>query len=228
MNMSGQLQKFQLITLAAISCLLSSSPGVTEDSFDFEDDSLFEQIERVNEGELKFLTQPPEKKPHSHHNKITITASSLVDGWVELNQCHENLDPTPAIDIRFNKDRIRKLTILADENIEHVRVNGHVIELLNVQPQAKLCLKAESQALQRIAPDVIKLRNGPFMRQFLDGFYPMKVTLDIQWPDQLIQLAAYTPEPGNLGKVITKPNSISWEGVFEGKLFTEFTFWQVR
>jgi len=226
--MSGQLQKFQIIALPVIFSLITSWQAVADDSFDFEDDNLFEKIELVNEGELHFLSQSPEKKPHSHHNQITITARSLTDGWVELNQCHENLDPTAAIDIRFNKDRIRKLTILAEENIEHVRINGHIIELLNVQPQAKLCLKAESQALQRIGPGKLKLRNGPFMRRFLDGFYPMKVSLKIQWPSQLIELAAYTPEPGNSGKVVSRQNSISWEAVFEGKLYTEFTFWQLR
>jgi len=59
--MSGQLQKFQIITLPAIYCLIASWQAVADDSFDFEDDNLFEKIELVNEGELRFLSRSPEK-----------------------------------------------------------------------------------------------------------------------------------------------------------------------
>ena len=52
----------------------------------------FKNIDEVNEGELRFLTSPPETRSHHHINHITLTPDSLISGWVKLEQCHEHLD----------------------------------------------------------------------------------------------------------------------------------------
>ncbi len=206
--------------------MLMIIPAILQSAEDMEfpDDNLEEKIAAVNEGELQFITPEPGKPVHWHQNKITISDTGLLDGWIELVQCHEHLDPISAIDIRFNAGKIRNLEILSSRNIETIRINGHIVELAEVKADARFCLKADSLALIRTAPKTLQLQNGPFMRQFLDGFYPMQVTMEVNWPSDKLTLSSYSPDPGESGNVEITENSINWTGFFEGRLFTLFAF----
>jgi hypothetical protein len=46
-----------------------------------------------------------------------------------------------------------------------------------VEPGARLCLSAQTRALRNTGNGYFNLVNGPYMRKFLDGYYPMRVTL---------------------------------------------------
>jgi hypothetical protein len=136
----------------------------------------------INEGELEFLASPPDEPVHTHHNRIILTATSLADGWAALYQCHTRLDPVPAAQIVFHAQRIRRLQVEKSTGIGSAGVHGPSVQLEAVSPAAELCLSAESRVVVPQPGGGFLVRNGPFMRSFLDGYYPMHVILEISLP----------------------------------------------
>lgn len=194
-----------------------------KDEWQFPEDDLEQRINAVNDGELRFLPEPQDKPVHHHVNKIHIRPTSLDDGWVRLEQCHENLDPVAALQIRYHADRIRNIRITETRNIGKAGVDKFLVELEQIQARARICISAESKALHR-QNDGFELRNGPFMRKFLDGYYPMQVSLDIDYPEALLKLDSFSPSPEPGGQIRLKPGSIKWNAYIEGRLFTRFVF----
>jgi hypothetical protein len=62
------------------------------------------------------------------------------------------------------------------------------------------------------------------MRRFLDGYYPMRVTLEIHYPAEALELRALRPMPAKAGGLQRQPGTIRWDGWFKGRLYTEFDF----
>jgi hypothetical protein len=62
------------------------------------------------------------------------------------------------------------------------------------------------------------------MRRFLDGYYPMHVSLDIRLPpgDWRLEKSRPRVQPGF--NVVNRPDGLSADAWFEGKLVTEFYF----
>jgi hypothetical protein len=177
----------------------------------------------VNEGELVFLTEAPAKPAHQHLNRLEVTGSSLRDGWVSLEQCHEDLDPVPAAEIVFRQDRVRKLQVTDVSAIGEATVEGASVQLRDIGRGATLCLRAETRALHPLGDGFYELRNGPYMRRFLDGYYPLRVSLDIRHPTS-IEVVDYQPEsqPGFRPEVSS--GRIQFDTWFEGLLQTVIRF----
>jgi hypothetical protein len=178
----------------------------------------------INEGELEFLATPPLEPVHTHDNRIDLTAASLEDGWAGLHQCHVHLDPVPAAQIVFRPGRIRQLQVERHSGIGSVRVEGHTVQLEGVTPGAELCLSAESRILVSQPGGGFLVRNGPFMRSFLDGYYPMNVRLEISLPSGDWALVRSDPvaQPGF--RVAEARGKVSVDAWFSGKLHTAFYF----
>ena len=211
----------------ALTCLLliaQIAHTANQDDWIFPDDDLEQRIDRVSEGELNMLARPPAASVHHHYNSIRISAASIEHGWVKLVQCHYHLDRVGSAEIVYHPARIRGLTILSVRNIETSRIDGPSVQLVDIGPDASLCISAESQALISIEAGSFRLKNGPFMRRFLDGYYPMRVSLDIHYPSDLMELNGFRPAPGESGRVRRKQGRILWSSWFEGRLFTEFDF----
>jgi len=187
------------------------------------EEALRQQIARVNEGDLAFLERPPSKPFHHHRNRIIVTGSSLRDGWVTLEQCHHNLDRVAAAQIVFHPERSRALQVTQYENMGTAEARDNTVQLRDVGPASKVCLRGQTRALEEIGDGVYELQNGPYMRRFLDGYYPMRVSLQIEYPQQLT-LADFTParQPGF--EVDEAPGRVMAEAVFEGQLRTRFRF----
>jgi len=204
-------------------CLAPGAGAVTDAEFDaaFPPEA---ETGHVNEGALEFLATPPSGRAHAHSNRITLTASSLQDGWASLYQCHDNLDSVSAAQIVYNSERIRKLRVASVSGIGHARVEGHTIQLEDVSDTAGLCVHAESRVVQPLSTGRFVVRNGPFMRRFLDGYYPMHVRLEILLPPGGWTLEHSQPavQPGFA--VTRRQDSIEADAWFEGKLVTEFYF----
>ncbi len=205
---------------------LSLSFGGCEqvDAADFPEDDLDSRIERVNEGRLRFLKNPPQRPVHHHSNRIGITRSSLADGWVALEQCHTHLDAVPALQIVYHPERIRAIRILGSEGIGESRVEEHSVQLQDVSEGARLCLQAESRALRQFPDGALLLHNGPYMRRFLDGYYPMRVSLEIRYPADLLRLEGREPVTQDGFRLRERPGLIEVDSWFEGRLFTRFIF----
>jgi hypothetical protein len=178
----------------------------------------------VNEGQLTFLAVAPKQNLHHNANALTIKPQSLRDGWILVEQCHTNLDQVPASEVLFNKNNIRNIKILDHENIEKTWIEGSSVQMQNVHANAKLCLQVESRALHHNGDGSFILRNGPFMRRFLDGYYPLSLSMDLDYSTTGLTLVAVSP-PAQTGFSIKRSaGRVHIEALFEGKLRTEFQF----
>ena len=195
-----------------------------EEDWEFPDDDLETRLDQVSEGELTLLEAPPDEPVHYHHNRIRITPDSLQDGWVILDQCHYNLDPVAESQIVYHSERIRNLRLLNAEHITEVRIEGPTVQLKGIGTKAQLCLQVESLAFLKLADDRYRLRTGPYMRRFLDGYYPMRVSLEVYFPADRLELQELWPLPGKAGKLERGKGFLLWDGWFTGRLITAFDF----
>ena len=209
--------------LRRIACLLAAagSPSAADPAAEGGRDPVDEPSSRpVNGGELVFLERPPEKGAHRQDNHVVIRESSLVDGWVELRQCHERLDRVPRSQVVFNKDRARAITVTVAEGIGEVWVEGNTVQVKDTRDGARLCIGAETRALEALAAGGFQLRNGPFMRRFLDGYYPMAVTMRVTLATPRVRFEGIDPAPQTGLRVWEQPGEIFYHALFEGRLVT--------
>ena len=188
---------------------LAGLPVMAADEFDIFD---------INEGELRFLERPPENPPHLHSTHVFISEESLKTGWVTAKQCHYNLDQVSALQVVFNKRRVRRIEILQADNIGRAWVEGASIQVTHVGKHAVLCILSENFAIKHNpAEHTYEWHGGPYMRRFLDGYFPMQVKLAIDYPADRIRLESI--EPGTLRfKTVAHPGLIRLDALFEGRL----------
>ena len=212
----------QLLFMFAFSAIPTA---VLSDSEDDQWNEAFDETAlEVNEGELVLLPRPPEKMVHHHHNQIKLASSSLVDGWVTLHQCHKHIDPVAELQIIYNERRIKNLSIDTFTNINQAWVEAHTVQLRGIHRGASLCIDASTKALTMNQDGTYSLNNGPFMRRFLDGYYPMHVTLDIEYPQDCLNLKETTPIHQEGFEVTVEHDRVQIKTWFEGRLMTEFVF----
>jgi len=217
------------IGLLAGSLMLLVLPALTFGDVDWDADidaelELLERIAAVNEGDLQFVDAAKAAGSHVHDNRIRITAASLDGGWIELTQCHTNLDAVPRAQILFRPGGVRGLRIESSRNIGRAWVDGHSVQLEDVGDDARLCILAESKALKQLGDGHWRLRNGPYMRRFLDGYYPMQVAMDIRYPAERMRMVGQSPAAQPGFEVRRSEGSITVAATFEGRLITCFDF----
>ena len=203
--------------------LLTTAPAA-EPEPDWSEWDLEARIDAVSDGQLRFLSDETEDAVHVHENRIRIRAEDLAGGWVVLDQCHEHLDPVPATEITFNPERIRNLQITSIARIGHAQVDGHRVQLQDIEAGARLCLAAESRALQKLGQGHYRLRTGPYMRRFLDGYYRMRVVIDVRFPSGRIELIGIQPPPQPGLEISSEPGRLRLDISFEGRLFSCLDF----
>lgn len=189
-----------------------------------EEEMFWKGAGQVNEGELRFLDKAPEKPVHRLRNQIRIKQAGLKTGWVGLEQCHEHLDAFPRSQIVYNIERIRKLAITQRKGIGRAWVEGPSIQLRDTQKGATICIRGETRALAKTGDNTYSLHNGPYMRRFLDGFYPMRVSMTVHIETEGLQFIGSKPAPQTGFQVWHKPGQVGYEAVFEGILQTELQF----
>ena len=206
--------------LAMIPTLFLLALGVAQ----AETDLSMESAHNVNEGVLHFLDKPPVKLIHHHHNQIRIDDASLGSGWVSLTQCHTNLDPVPRAQITFREGYVRDIRVDVSTRIKQAWVEGATVQLVDVEPGARLCLYAQTRALRNTGNGYFSLSSGPYMRKFLDGYYPMRVTLEIEYPPKKLHLIDIAPQAQPGFNLKTQRGAIHMDAVFEGELKTLIQF----
>lgn len=186
------------------------------------DEDPYEKAAAVNEGTLNLLETPPDEPAHHHINRLKISEDSLISGWVDMAQCHHDIDPVPRAEIVFTEGRVRNLSVTRQQGIARASVEGHSVQLEDIEHGAMLCIRGETLAIERQDSTYV-LRNGPFMRRFLDGFYPMHVTLEVSFPERLA-LVDQVPatQPGL--RVTHAPGHARLDTWFEGILETRLFF----
>ncbi|MCG6970358.1 MAG: hypothetical protein LJE85_11370 [Gammaproteobacteria bacterium] len=220
--------RFWLFIMLVTGSTTGSSADLSKEALEawFENDAQSTPFstDNVNEGELAFLTTPPEKPTLHSDNRLTINAASLQDGWVDMAQCYNNLDAVKDAQVVYQYKQLRNLKVEATHNIEKAWTQGQSVQLHNTQKGATLCVSAQVRILYKNPDNTYTLKNGPFQRRFLDGFYPMHVSLAIAYPKNLLTFVTNKPEkqPGFIVK--EQPGAVDVDAWFEGMLFTEITF----
>lgn len=203
----------------ALALMLAMLAGTAQaDEFDLYDTS------KVNEGTLSFLTAPPAKALHHHQNEVRIDADSLATGWVSLVQCHDHLDAVPSAQITFREGFIRNLRVLESRAIGEAWADGISIQLRDVKPGARLCLAADMRALSNNGNGYYALFSGPYMRKFLDGYYPMRVSLHIAYPVGELKLVDISPAEQTGFSVRQAAGEFTVDTIFEGALRIQAQF----
>ncbi|UCE88117.1 MAG: hypothetical protein JSW10_06995 [Pseudomonadota bacterium] len=228
----NQWSGIQRIVFALL--LVATCPAVTHDSLAAAPTE--EELERwlnedtaepppqVDEGELQFLDQPPASRtPHSQ-NTLVILDSSLADGWVELHQCYRGLDAVHEAEVVYRYKQMRNLRVQSHANISKAFVKGQSVQLVDVQKNATLCVRAEARILSRNDDGSFTLRNGPFHRKYLDGYFPLHVTLDVQFPASLLQVVRVVPAAQPGFKVEHTSGRAHIDAWFAGMLTVELHF----
>ena len=178
----------------------------------------------VNDGHLVFLANNHDTTIHHHHNSLTIEPNSLQSGWISLEQCHSNIDKVPAAQILFKQGRVKDLKITLQKNIDRAWIEGASVQMEDIKADAVLCIQAKSHSLIHNGDGSFSLRNGPFMRRFLDGYFPIRVSLDLNYSTTNLVLTNFTPKIQNGFQLIEDHGKVHVDTVFEGKLQTEFHF----
>ena len=211
------MSRYSTLFISFISFLIAGH--VSADPLPDEDP--FEKAAAVNEGTLNLLAHAPDEPAHHHVNRLTISEKSLISGWVGMDQCHYHIDPVPRAEIVFTAGRVRNLDVTHHEGIARASVEAHSVQLEDIGHGAMLCIGGETLGIERQDGTYV-LRNGPFMRRFLDGYYPMHVTLEVSFPERLT-LVDQVPaaQPGL--RVEQAPGharlDIWFEGILETRLF---------
>lgn len=191
----------------------------------FESDSFEpEYVDKSSDARLTFIAPLVNETVPSSSTQLTITPESLHDGWIAINQCHDNIDPVPDAEVVYRFRVIRNLQITQSNHIERAWVDGPSVQLKNVGRSARLCIEAEAQALSQDNEGNYRLRYGPFQRKFLDGYFPYHISLNVNYPEKLLSLSQLEPSP-KLGydHKITQGNLMA-DAWFTGRLTFEYRF----
>jgi hypothetical protein len=212
--------------LATLSCtVVTAAQPMTPEELErwFEDDSEARAL-AVNEGELVFLETPPDKRVLHSHNTLSINAQSIDTGWVDLTQCYDGMDPVAEMQVVYRYRQMRDLAVVSTHNIGRAWVEGETVQLSEVERGARLCVAAEIRVFHRNPDGSFSLVNGPYHRRFLDGYFPMHVTLIVHYPAQQLQYARMQPDP-RPGLDLQQGNGqLTVEAWFEGMLNTDIRF----
>jgi len=207
--------------------LLVMAVAIDARATDSEEDLFFKSVSEISDGELRFLDKPPGKPAHHHRNHIVIDETSVDTGWIKLSQCHADIDPVASSQIVYGEGRIRDIRVTQVENIGRAWVSNHTVQLENIAPKALICVEAESLALHVGADDTRLLINGPYMRRFLDGYYPMHVSMDVRIDTPTLVFDEILPPAQPGFQVETGADTVGYDTWFEGILRTIIRFRRV-
>ena len=184
--------------------------------------------ESINEGALRFIPAAASKTEHEQSMQIVITESTIDSGWAVIKQCHNNLDQVEKLEIVFHPQRVRDLRVLNYQNIEKAWTAGDRVKVRNIKSGSVICLQSESLIFRTDAEQgkqrTYEMINGPFMRRFLDGYYPLTLSLDVSYPADHLHLVSVSPEAQPGWKIRYDAGRIFLSGRFEGRLSTRIRF----
>ena len=171
----------------------------------------------AKEGELRYLASHPEPHTYRYESHVRISPESLQTGLVQLSTCHYQLDPIRKVVIAFNKDRLRRLTVVKADGIEKVEVDRHLVVLTQVARGASICIDLDSQALDPIDQNSWRLQAGPLMRRYLDGYLPMRADLHVYWTEGLLRIQETDPLPQPGVEIKESPSGAQMHLIFAGR-----------
>lgn len=179
---------------------------------------------QVSEGELRFIEPRPDSPVLHADTRLRLTPASLQSGWVELRQCYRHLDAVDKTEIVYAYREMEDLEVTRAQNIERHRVEPRAIRIEGVGQGAQLCLQARVRILRRLSATAFGLRQGPYHRRFLDGYYPYHLSLAVSYPRDAIRLARIEPAPQPGFELVETADGIAIESWFEGEMRVDMEF----
>jgi len=184
----------------------------------------------INGGQLSWLTLMPKTTTYHLHNKMTIDNKALHSGWLKFVQCHYNIDPISKVEVQYQALSVRKLHIDHYKNMRLAKLEPNTanrVILSGVEKGGEVCISGESKTLKPVEgleDNLFKVRRGPYMRKFFDGFYPMQVTEELDWRATSLSFIESQPiaDKGYQQKMAGK--TLLTHYAFEGVLTTEYFF----
>ena len=221
--MNQRLRRIRHALYATV--LLSATLAARAESPDADWDAFPPDVSEVSEGELRFLEHPPARFPRIE-NRLRIDAHSVTTGWVEIEQCYRDLDAVPKSEIVYRYAEMRGLLLRESAGIAQLHVHASSVALEAVERGAHLCVALQARILRPRSDGVsgVFLANGPFHRQFLDGYYPLQVTLEIDYHAAGLALERVQPTPRPGLAMHNEAGRLSLEALFEGRLTFE-VYW---
>lgn len=194
------------------------------DAAERQEQADLERLRAVNSGELEFLTGPAATNALHTEMHLILSAQSLADGWVDMRQCQSRLDAMASSEIVYRYSALRDLRVTRANGIESAWVEDQSVQLRGVRAGAEVCVAAQVKILRRLENGHYRLRSGPYHRRFFDGYFPMRLSLEVRYPAGRLEWrqAAPAPQPGFA--VRDTPGRIAIETHFSGMLTVELDF----
>jgi hypothetical protein len=170
------------------------------------------------EGQLRFLAQRPDLHAYRYEADATIDRHSLQTGVVTLRTCHWQLDPNRRVVVAFNRERVQHIEILEFSGVGRAWVEGHRVELADVQRGGHICIGLRSQALESTGQGRWRLHAGPLMRRYLDGYLPMDAKLSLKWPPGLLAVEHTQPAPQPGVRLTESDDGATLDVTFAGRM----------
>lgn len=206
-------------------CLLVSVPLLLSASdTDWFNDDWEDRADSLSEGELIWHEGKVVNSTSVTSLSVVIQEDSDRHGWVGVSQCHSGLAKVPAAQLVFEDRPVRNLKIEQVVNIEHAVIEGGSVQLNGVKADAKICVQSEQQILYKLDQHHWALISGPFQRRFLDGYYPMQLQVEVQWPMQQWRYIRSRPAKGPL--IESEQGHLVMKAHFSGRLKTALVFQQ--
>lgn len=188
-----------------------------------EDDSEWRALQ-VNEGQLKFLEAEQLSTILHSDTQLWITDDSVRNGWVKMQQCYRHLDAVGRTDVVYAYTEMRNLEIIRSDKISQASIKHNLIELEDVEQGAELCVKSEVKILHCLSSNICSIKNGPYHRKFLDGYYPYHVSLRVNYPQHYLQFESSEPGGQKGFNVQAFSDRVEIESWFEGELMITLLF----
>ena len=130
----------------------------------------------------------------------------------------------PEAEVVYRYRAMRGLHIVSTRNIGQAIPAERSVQLRDVQQDASLCIRAEVQILYTRPDGSRLLRNGPFHRKFLDGYFPFHVRLEVRYPPGALRYLGASPEPQAGFAVDSSEGRVTIDSWFAGTLNIEIGF----
>lgn len=181
-------------------------------------------VSQVSEGELRFIAPRPGAAILHADTRLRLGPESLQTGWVGMRQCYRHLDAIDRTEIVYAYREMADLEVTLAQDIERFRVEPRAVRIEGVGQGAQLCLKARVRILRRLSATAFGLRQGPYHRRFLDGYYPYHLSLAVSYPRNIMRLARIEPRPRPGFDLVETADGLAIESWFEGELRIELEF----
>lgn len=183
-----------------------------------------ERLRAVNSGELRLLQTPAADGELHTRTQLTLSADSLLHGWVDMRQCQNGLDAMQSSEIVYGYADMQALQVVSTRNIGAAAVAGRSVQLRDVRAAAEVCVAARVKILHAQGDGRWRIRSGPYHRRFLDGYFPMRLSLEVRYPAGALDWRGVTPpaQPGLT--VVHTPGRLAIDTRFTGRLTLALEF----